>query len=69
MIQEVKDAGLERIDKRSNSGSLWVIGDQTLNGFMTKMQKKGASFKCRAGGGKATKGKDAWWVQAFNREM
>lgn len=63
VIDAIVKAGLDYVDKRPNGGSLWVIGDRSLNGFATEMQARGASFRYREGGGKATKGRDAWWLK------
>lgn len=63
IIDAAIEAGLDYVDKRPNGGSLWIIGGRSLNDFMTGMQARGASFRYREGGGKATKGKDAWWLK------
>lgn len=63
LITTLEDAGLNYIDKRSVGGSLWIIGGRELVKTIDALQKRGAHFKYRKGGGKATGGKDAWWVK------
>lgn len=63
MIRAIKEAGLEYIDKRENGGSLWIVGGREIAPKVQGLQKKGAAFKYKEGGGKATKGRDAWWVK------
>jgi hypothetical protein len=62
LIEEIRAAGLKFTDKRLKGGSLWVIGDKTLTGFMEKMKKMGANFHFKENGGKATHGKSAWYL-------
>ena len=63
LIPAIEAVGLDYVDKRDMGGALWVIGGRELVGIMGDLQKRGAHFKYREGGGKATKGKDAWWVK------
>lgn len=63
LIRAIKEAGLEYIDKRENGGSLWIVGGSEIAPKVQGLQKKGAAFKYKEGGGKATKGRDAWWVK------
>lgn len=63
IVDAAIEAGLEYVDKRAHGGSLWIIGDRSLDGFMSEMEARGASFRFREGGGKSTKGKDAWWLK------
>ena len=58
----LKEAGVEVIDKRQNGGSLWIIGGKNLKSLVERCQKIGVNFHYKAGGGKATKGQDAWWT-------
>lgn len=63
IIAALEDAGLNYIDKRGTGGNLWVIGGRELVKTIDALQKRGAHFKYRKGGGKATGGTDAWWVK------
>ena len=63
LIAALEDAGLNYIDKRGTGGNLWVIGGRELVKTIDAFQKRGAHFKYRKGGGKATGGTDAWWVK------
>lgn len=63
LIAALEDAGLNYIDKRGTGGNLWVIGGRELVKTIDALQKRGAHFKHRKGGGKATGGTDAWWVK------
>lgn len=63
IIPAIEEAGLEFIDKRDTGGNLWVIGDRKIVMAISKLNKQGASFKYRESGGKATKGRSAWWTK------
>lgn len=63
LIPAIEDAGLEYIDKRDSGGNLWVIGDRKIVMAISELNKQGASFKYRESGGKATKGRSAWWMK------
>lgn len=63
LIPAIEDAGLEYIDRRDSGGNLWVIGDRKIVMAVSKLNKQGASFKYRESGGKATKGRSAWWMK------
>lgn len=63
IIHAIKEMGLTYIDKRANGGSLWIVGGREIAPRVEALQKKGAAFRFKEGGGKATKGKDAWWVK------
>ena len=63
LIPAIEEAGLEFIDKRDTGGNLWVIGDRKIVMAISKLNKQGASFKYRESGGKATKGRSAWWMK------
>lgn len=56
-----KEEGLEFLDYRDRGGSLWVIGDLELEDVMDELRAKGFTFHYRAEGGRATKGRSAWW--------
>lgn len=63
LIPAIEDAGLEYIDKRDSGGNLWVIGDRKIVRAISELNKQGARFKYRESGGKATKGRSAWWMK------
>lgn len=63
LIPAIGAAGLEFIDKRDTGGNLWVIGDRKIVMTISELNKQGASFKYRESGGKATKGRSAWWMK------
>lgn len=63
IIQALEEKGLHPIDRREKGGCIWVIGGRELNGLMSEMQQRGASFRFKKGGGNATKGKDGWWLR------
>ena len=62
ILEAIREAGLEYVDKRQSDGNLWVIGDESLDGFMNKMRRKGARFTYKPEGGKATKKRPAWYI-------
>lgn len=63
LLDELRVAHIEYIDKRSRGGSLWVLGDDSLNGFMDKLAEQGATFRYKPEGGRATKGRSGWWLR------
>ena len=63
LLKELKEANGEIVDKRSNGGALWVIGGKELSSIMKKFKSVGIYFMFKAGGGKATGGKDGWWAK------
>ncbi len=58
----LEEAGVEVIDKRKNGGSLWIIGGRSLRPLAQRCREIGVNFHFKQGGGKATKGRDAWWT-------
>ncbi len=50
-------------DKRSIGGALWITGGEELSEVVAKAKALGIEFQFKPGGGKATKGKDAWWAR------
>ncbi len=58
----LQEAGVEVIDKRKNGGSLWIIGGWNLKSLTQRCREIGVNFHYKKGGGKATKGRDAWWT-------
>ena len=64
VVSLLKAAGIKYIDNRSKGGALWAIGGPELSAFMKEChQKCGVRFTYKAGGGKATNGKSAWWTK------
>ena len=62
-IKSVEDVGLEYVDHRSTGGALWVIGGQELLPVMLRLRSAGLFFAYKAGGGKSSGYKDAWWFK------
>lgn len=63
LLQKIADAEGKIIDKRQNGGALWIVGGKNLSPIMNEFKKMGISFIFKAGGGKATGGKDGWWAK------
>ena len=57
----LKERDIEFYDKRSIGGNLWIVGGKELMDIVDECRKLGAKFTFKAGGGKVTKGRDAWW--------
>ncbi|WP_242357320.1 DEAD/DEAH box helicase family protein [Bifidobacterium pseudolongum] len=63
LIDELRAAKIEYIDKRPRGGSLWVLGGESLKGIMAKLAEQGATFKYKPEGGRATRGRRGWWLR------
>ncbi len=63
LVGELQAASAKIVDKRNNGGALWVIGGQNLAPIMKQFSAQGIHFNFKAGGGKATDGKDGWWAK------
>ncbi len=63
LFRQLKDAKAEIVDKRENGGALWIIGNKSLSPIMQAFKKLGVHFIYKAGGGKATNGRDGWWAK------
>ena len=63
LFEKLKGANAEVVDKRENGGALWVIGDKCLSPIMQSFKDIGVHFIFKAGGGKATNGRDGWWAR------
>ncbi len=63
LLDQLKAVNAEVIDKRENGGALWIIGGKDLNPIIREFQKLGVHFIFKAGGGKATGGRDGWWAR------
>lgn len=61
IIDFLKAQNIPYVDKRQKNGALWVIGGRELAPIMKKAASMGVSFNFKVGGGRLTKGKDAWW--------
>ncbi|WP_202108630.1 DUF4011 domain-containing protein [Succinivibrio dextrinosolvens] len=55
------EAGIQYIDHLMKNGSFWIIGGQELTEIVNKLKKYDIHFKYKPEGGRATKGKPAWW--------
>ena len=51
------------VDKRKSGGALWMIGGEELGEIAQKARSLGVRFNFKAGGGKLSGGKDAWWAK------
>ena len=63
VIDFLKQNNVAYIDKRSNSGALWIIGGKELSDVAKQCHKFGIRFTFKADGGRATKGKPGWWAK------
>ncbi len=61
LLHLLDEKRLEYLDLRDRGGSLWVIGGSELGDVMNELRTKGFVFRYRAEGGRATKGRAAWW--------
>ena len=59
----LKERDIEFYDKRSIGGNLWIVGGKELMDLVDECRKLGAKFTFKAGGGKVTQGRDAWWTK------
>lgn len=53
---------IQYIDNRKNGGSLWIIGGQELVPIVQECNEIGVTFHFKKGGGRASRGQDAWWT-------
>lgn len=63
IFKEILGAGGEFVDKRDNGGALWIVGGANLKPIIRKLNAFGVAFLYKAGGGKATGGRDGWWAK------
>lgn len=68
ILSIVEEAGLEYADKRKSGGNLWVVGDKSIQATIDELEKRGARFTYKAGGGKATGHRPAWYIPASAAE-
>lgn len=53
---------LEYVDHRAKGGSLWVMGDKRIEPFLKPWEHEGIRFKFKPVGGRASKGRPAWYL-------
>lgn len=63
LLRQLEAAKAELVDKRANGGALWVVGNRSLRPIMQAFKALGVHFTFKAGGGKATNGRDGWWAK------
>ena len=64
IIDLLEEHNIRYIDKRSLNGALWIIGGCELEPIVSMADRKfGIMFHFKEGGGRATKGNDAWWAK------
>jgi len=63
LLASLQTQGAQIVDKRANGGALWVVGGWDLSALMKEFRALGIHFTYKAGGGKATEGKDGWWAK------
>ena len=62
----LKGKGLEVIDKRSNGGALWVVGDKSLDPILKEARKQfGSLWTFSAKGGFSTKHRSGWFTKSM----
>lgn len=65
VVEALREGSFRFVDKRPVKGNLWVIGGKGIEARLKPLIEAGASFKFKSGGGKATKGKDGWWLSGY----
>lgn len=63
IIEFLKAAGVQYVDKRSNGGSLWIIGGRELAETVAKAKELGYTFHFKQEGGKSTRKQPGWWTK------
>lgn len=63
VLQLLESNRVPFIDKRNSGGNLWMIGGEELTDVAAKAKTLGVTFRFKAGGGRATRGRDAWWAK------
>jgi len=63
IIGLLEATGTRYVDKRSNGGSLWIIGGQELSEIIEKAKALGYTFHFKKEGGRATKNQPGWWTK------
>ncbi|MDO5475873.1 MAG: DUF4011 domain-containing protein, partial [Eubacteriales bacterium] len=68
-FRKLYERNVQIIDKRKNGGALWVKGGKELTDLMREFKALGISFHFKKGGGRATRGEDAWYTQDQDVEI
>lgn len=63
LIEALKSLNIPYIDNRPKKGVLWVLGGIEIQSSINRLSSMGYVFHFKECGGKATKGKPAWWTQ------
>lgn len=63
VVQLIERHNLEYVDKRDSGGALWVIGGRELSPTMLILRDSGFLFTFKAGGGRSSDYRDAWWYK------
>lgn len=61
LLEYFKKNNLEYIDKLSNGGCIWVIGDRNIEEYLKPLEKIGITFKFKPLGGRTTRRRPAWF--------
>jgi hypothetical protein len=61
LLNYLESNELEYVDHRSKGGSIWVIGNKTIEAFLKPLEEEGISFKFKPTGGKTSKNRPAWF--------
>lgn len=65
LVNFLKEKGLEVIDKRANGGSLWVIGDKSIDPIIKETRKLySALWTFSEKGGIATRHRSGWYTKS-----
>jgi len=64
VVQLIERHNLEHVDKRDSGGALWVIGGRELLPTMLRLRDSGFLFTFKAGGGRSSDYRDAWWYKS-----
>lgn len=59
----LKSASFEYIDKRGSGGSLWIVGDETLEAQIRDIEALGLTASYSPTGGRATDNRPAWYLR------
>ena len=64
IINLIKEAGFEFIDKRDKKGGLWIIaGKEEARDFVKKCESKGIIWSFAPNGSRTTKHKPGWYCR------
>src|SRR5699024_2674078 len=61
LLNYLENHGLEYVDHRPKGGSLWVMGDKRIEPYLKPLEEEGIRFRFKAVGGRASKGRPAWF--------